>query len=108
MVTGSVDQSLRIDGNGLELDQVAIKIYISHGVGTGVGDKLVFANQAKSVIGHVLEGTHETLSGTSLDAIFGFKSFLDRIILSPMIIGTTNTLLRVIGEQAAEIYFDET
>lgn len=107
VVTGSVDQSLRIDGNGLELDQVAIKIYITHNVGTGVGDKFVFGNQAKTVVGHVLEGVHETLSGTKIDAIFGFKSFLDRIILSPMIIGTTNTLLRIIGEMAAEIYFEE-
>lgn len=106
-VTGSVDQSLRIDGNGLELDQMAIKVYITHEVGAGIGDKAVFGNQMKTVFGHVLEGVHETESGIELDAIFGFKSLQDRIVLSPMIIGTTNTLLRIIGEQAAELYFNE-
>jgi len=104
-VTGMVDQSLRIDGNGLDLDTVAIKVYITSTVGTGVGDKAVFANQMKTVFGRVLTGIHETESGEELDAIFGFKSIQDRIVLSPMIIGTTNTLLRVIGENAAELYF---
>jgi hypothetical protein len=104
-VTGSVDQSLRIDGNGLDLDTMAIRVYITTDVGTGIGDKAVFANQMKTVIGRVLEGVHETESGKPFDAIFGFKSIQDRIVLSPMIIGTTNTLLRVIGENAADIYF---
>lgn len=106
-VTGSVDQSLRIDGNGLDLDSLAIRFYITTDVGTGIGDKAVFANQMKTVIGRVLEGVHETESGKPFDAIFGSKSIQDRIVLSPMIIGTTNTLLRVIGENAAEIYFSE-
>lgn len=107
-VTGSVDQSLRIEGNGLELDQMAIRVYITSTVSAGIGDKAVFANQMKTVFGHVLDGIHETESGVELDAIFGYKSVQDRIVLSPMLIGTTNTLLRVIGERAAEIFFDET
>lgn len=106
-VTGSVDQSLRIEGNGLELDQMAIRIYITSQVTAGIGDKAVFANQMKTVFGHVLDGIHETESGIELDAIFGYKSVQDRIVLSPMIIGTTNTLLRVIGENAAELYFED-
>jgi hypothetical protein len=104
-VTGSVDQSLRIDGNGLDLDTVAVKVYITSTVGTGIGDKAVFANQMKTVFGLVLDGLHETESGVTLDAVFGFKSVQDRIVLSPMLIGTTNTLLRVIGEMAADLYF---
>lgn len=104
-VTGSVDQSMRIDGNGLDLDHMAIRVYITQDVGTGIGDKAVFANQMKTVVGLVLEGVHETESGKPFDAIFGNKSIQDRIVLSPMIIGTTNTLLRVIGENAADIYF---
>lgn len=105
-VTGSVDQSMRIEGEGLDLDHAAIRIYITTNVGTGVGDKAVFANQMKTVFGHILTGVNETEDGTQLDAIFGFKSIQDRIVLSPMIIGSTNTLLRVIGEKAAKMYFE--
>jgi hypothetical protein len=104
-ITGRVDQSLRIDGAGLDGDNMAIKVYITSTAGTGIGDKAVFANQMKTVIGYTLEGTHETESGKKFDAIFGNKSIQNRIVLSPMIIGTTNSLLRVIGENAAEIYF---
>lgn len=105
VVTGSVDQSLRIDGNGLDLGCVAIQVYITSDVGTGIGDKAVFGNQMKTVIGRVLEGVHETESGKPFDAIFGAKSIQDRIVWSPMVIGTTNTLMRVICEKAADIYF---
>jgi len=105
-ITGAVDQSFRIEGDGLNQNHMAIRIYISHNVGTGVGDKAVFANQMKTVFGHILKGPHETQTGVKLDAIFGFKSVQDRIVLSPMLIGTTNTLLRVIGEKAAQIYFE--
>lgn len=104
-VTGSVDQSMRIDGNGLDLDCMAIKFYIVSRVGTGLGDKAVFGNQMKTVVGRVIEGIHETESGQWYDAIFGCKSIQDRIVLSPILMGTTNTLLRVIGEQAALEYF---
>jgi hypothetical protein len=104
-ITGSVDESLRIDGAGLDIDSVAIKVYITSDVGTGIGDKAVFANQMKTVIGTTLEGIHETESGKPFDAIFGDQSIQNRIVLSPMIIGTTSTILRVIGEMASDIYF---
>lgn len=104
-ITGSVDQSLRVDGKGLDRGQVAIRYYISHNVSMGVGDKGVFANQMKTVVGHVLEGTHETIDGEEIDAVFGYTSLLNRIVLSPMIIGTTNTTLRWLGEIASDIYF---
>jgi len=106
-VTGSVDQSMRIDGDGLDLDCMAIKFYITSKVGTGLGDKAVFANQMKTVVGRVIEGIHETEHGDWYDSIFGCKSIQDRIVLSPILMGTTNTLLRAIGEKAAKLYFDK-
>ncbi len=104
-VTGTVDQSMRIDGNGLDLDCMAIKFTIASTVGTGLGDKAVFGNQMKTVVGRVIEGIHETENGDWYDSIFGCKSIQDRIVLSPLLLGTTNTLLRVIGEKAALEYF---
>lgn len=103
-ITGQVDQSLRIDGNGLDLDHVAIKIYITYQEGMGVGDKAVFCNQMKTVIGHRLSGINETESGLPLNAIFGAKSIMDRIVLSALIMGFSVAVLTGIGEKAAEMW----
>lgn len=103
-ITGQVDQSLRIDGNGLDLDHVAIKIYITYQEGMGVGDKAVFCNQMKTVIGHRLSGINETESGVPLNAIFGAKSVIDRIVLSALIMGMSIAVQTAIGERAAEMW----
>lgn len=103
-ITGQVDQSLRIDGNGLDLDHVAIKIYITYNEGMGVGDKAVFCNQMKTVIGHRLSGINETESGRSINAIFGAKSVMDRIVLSALIMGMSIAVQTAIGEAAAAMW----
>lgn len=102
--TGRVDGGFRIDNNALGLDQVAVKIYITTHVGAGVGDKGVFANQLKTCFGEVLEQPMTTEDGQEVDAIFGYRSLEARIVESPMVIGTTATLLRLIGERAVAIY----
>jgi len=104
VVTGQVDQSLRIDGNGLELDHVAIKVYITHREGMGVGDKAVFCNQMKTVVGHRLSGINETFSGRQINAIFGAKSVMDRIVLSALLIGMSISVQTAIGEKAAAMW----
>lgn len=58
----------------------------------------------KSVFGEVMDYEIKTENGQAIDAIFGCKSITNRIVLSPFIIGTTNTLLKVIGKKAVEIY----
>lgn len=103
-LSGSVDESFRVDGTPLALDTMAIRIYITGEVAMGVGDKGVFANQMKTVIGRVMEDNATTEDGKSIDAIFGYKSISDRIVLSPEIIGTTTTLLDVIGKKAVQLY----
>jgi hypothetical protein len=102
--TGSVNESYRVEGESLMLDTAAIKIYITADVPAGVGDKGVFGNQLKTVFGEIMEHDLLTESGVKVDAIFGAKSVADRIVSSPDIIGTTTTLLDVIGKKAFEIY----
>ena len=58
----------------------------------------------KTVISEVMENDYITESGTKIDAIFGSKSIDDRIVESPYIIGTTNTLLGVGARRAVDIY----
>lgn len=105
-VTGSVDQSLRINGDGLDLDHVVIRVKISSAVEMGIGDKAVFCNQMKTIVGYILTGKNQTASGVDIDAIFGYKSLKDRIVLSALVIGMINALMRTIGERAAREYLE--
>jgi hypothetical protein len=101
---GRVDGTYRIENRSLDPDSLAIKIYITGPVSAGVGDKGVFASQMKTVIGRVMTGVNRTESGDDLDAIFGYDSLTGRILLSPVLMGTTNTLLRIIGQKAVAAY----
>lgn len=101
---GLVDSGFRIENNPLGLDQVAIRIYITSNVGAGVGDKGVFANQLKTCFGEILAEPMKTEDGQEIDAVFGYRSLEARIVESPMIMGTTATLLKLIGKRTAAIY----
>ena len=102
--TGSVDESFRIDGEPLLLDTLAIRVYITADVSAGVGDKVVIANQMKSVVSEVLDHEVTTEDGQPIDVIFGAQSIYNRIVTSPFVLGTTNVLLGLISEEAARIY----
>jgi len=105
--TGSVDAGYRIksQGDSLPLDTAEIKVYISHNVDTGVGDKIVFVNQLKSTIaGRYKDGDYKTESGENIDAIFGAKSSENRIVQSVYKVGTANTLLKLLTQAAIKAY----
>lgn len=101
---GKVDSSTRIQGKPLPADNLLIRIYITGDAPAGVGDKAVFANQMKTVIGRVMNGVNETKSGLPLDAIFSYQSISNRIVRSPEIIGVTNSLLKLISKRVASAY----
>lgn len=104
VIKGSVDESYRIEGKSLEMDMAAIQIYMTGDTAAGYADKIVLGNQMKSTIGRVMSGRNETKDGEPVDLIFGFKSINNRIVNSPMIIGTTNAILIHIGKKAVEAY----
>ena len=104
VITGQVNDEYRVSGVPLTLDKAEIKIYITIQTQVGVGDKLVFANQMKSVVGEVMDYDMHTESGQRLDAVFGFRSIVARIVTSPVVIGTTTTLLRKVAENAVKLY----
>ena len=106
--TGQVfDDSFRIQRGSLDLDTVALMIYIEREITMGKGDKAVFGNQMKTVISHVMTGENRTEDGRPLDAKFGNTSIEDRMVLSPKVIGTTNTLLKVLSKRVSKIYRGE-
>lgn len=102
--SGRVDEGMRLRNNPLPYEHLVIRIYITSDVGTGSGDKGVFGNQLKTIFRRVFTGRHETESGTPIDAIFGYTSINARIVDSPLIMGTTNTLLKVLSQQMYAAY----
>lgn len=102
--TGSVTDEFRIGTDPLLMDTACIRIYMSAKVAAGVGDKGVFGNQLKTVFGRVFNDNVKTESGTPIDAIFGAKSLYNRIVTSPYLIGTTNTLLIVGAKRVVKAY----
>ena len=102
--TGEVDGGFRIDANQLPMGYMAIRIYITSQVASGVGDKGVFCNQLKTVHGRVIEDQVTTESGEEVDAIFGMKSIENRIVHSPVMIGTTARLMYELGKKAVAAY----
>ena len=102
--TGEVDEGFRVDNNPLLLDTLVIRIYITSDISFGVGDKLVYAGPMKSVVGDVLPEPIITEDGTEIDVEFGRRGMINRVVNSPDMIGTTATLLEIIGKRAFEIY----
>lgn len=103
-LTGKVDSSTRIQSKPLPADNMVIRIYITSPAAAGVGDKAVFGNQLKTVIGRVMTGVNETASGIPLDAIFSYASISNRIVRSPEIMGVTNVLLKLISQRVVSAY----
>lgn len=104
VVTGQVRDSIRIDSTVLEVDQAVVEVFISKDDESSTGDKGVFGGQMKTVFARVMSGVNETESGESLDALFSYASIDNRIVYSPFVMGTTNTLLRVLGKRIAQNY----
>ena len=107
VLSGKVNEEYRVEGNALLKDTCNIKIYIKVYNKAGVGDKGAFSNQLKSTFGEIIDYEMYTEKGEPIDAVFGFRSVHNRVVLSPESIGTTNTLLDLIRKKAVEIYFGE-
>lgn len=93
-------------GRKLELDTLELKFSIAEVLDAGIGDKLAYGNQAKSVIGSVFTQTIVgDKSGDEIHSMFGYIGFLHRIIDSPFRMGTTNRVTRRLGMKLMGPYF---
>jgi hypothetical protein len=104
VLTGSVDEAFRVEGEPLQFEHLCIRVYITSEVGMGEGDKGVFANQGKTVVGKMMVGEYRTESGEIIDAVFGASSFENRIIESPYLIGMHTVLLDLTVDEALAAY----
>ncbi len=104
VITGEVNDDYRVGGVPLTLDKAEVRFYITIDTVVGTGDKIIFGSQLKSVVGETMDYSITTESGMVVDAIFSNRSLSARIVNSPYILGTTATLLSVIGKKAIAIY----
>ena len=104
-MTNKIDDTVLIEQNKLNKNSLVVRVYITNIETMDTGDKGVFANQLKTTVGRVMTGVNETESGIPIDAIFGFKSVANRVVLSPQINGTNTGALKLIGKKAADIFF---
>ena len=107
VTTGKVNSYVNIGGRKLNEDTVTIQFFIAKEAYAGVGDKGVFCNQLKTIFSHIMTGRNETENGEPLDALFSYQSVSNRIVLSPEIMGTTNTLLKHMSKRVADLYFQK-
>ena len=66
--------------------------------------KGVFASQLKTIVARVMTGTNESADGKPVDALFGYQSIANRIVLSAEMMGTLNSLLLEVGKRAVAAY----
>lgn len=106
-ITGQIDGNMRVGKNAIDFESLVIQFYITEHLGFGVGDKVTFANQLKSIVSNVMNDGNTTESGIEVDALFSYLGIKNRIVLSPEIMGTTNTLLKIMSQRVAATYFKE-
>lgn len=103
-VTGQKRAGERIDGKTLEPNTVVIKVTIDITQDMGVGSKLVFGHQMKSVVSNMWNETFCTMDGVPYDAKFSYASFVKRIVESGILTGILNTYCVETSKRACEIY----
>ena len=100
-----VDPSYRINNSDITKDHVVICFYITEVVGAGVGDKLVFGNQMKSIISKVVDKPYVSEDGSVIDVAFSRQSIANRIVNSMDLIATSNTVLSLIEKEVIDAYY---
>ena len=103
--TNRVNAEYRSEGKNLMPGTLELKVFVEFATDQAVGDKGVFGSQMKSVVSSVLPSLIHTTSGEKVDALFSYRSILNRIVLSPLLIGTTNRLIKHISPLIAQTYF---
>lgn len=104
---GRVDIGYQVNKIKLGRNMTAIKVYISVGMTMEAGDKLVVSSQLKGTVGRVWTDNNTDEDGIPIDAYFSGQSVDNRIVDSPILIGSTSTLMLAITDKVLAFYFDK-
>lgn len=109
-----VDEPLRVQGNPLDINQVAFKFFVTDKTAMGDGDKMVVANQLKTVITGIIPGKFETVEEVFKgrgpqqgDADFSYRGEQARIVNSPILMGIGSLCQEGLGYELADTYFSK-
>lgn len=112
--TGQIMVPTTIDGISVELDMIAITIYITHSRGMGDGDKIVVGNQKKSVVSGVFDGicrtNREVIPGQgkmNIDVQFSYRAVNARIVPSALLFGMSSILLDALQQRMLNAFDSE-
>ena len=99
-----VTNQYSVDGKPLQKGELHMVYYISSSQDAGGGEKIVIANQLKSIIGDVMPYEMMTQSGIPLDVLFSKLSVENRVVNSAYIMGTANLLLDMEANELIKIW----
>lgn len=102
-----VPEGTRIRGVQLAATDILVVFHIKSKIACGIGDKIVFGNMLKSVIGRIDDQPIVTEHGEVVDAVFGANSVFDRIVLSPFIQGISEKVIGKVEDDVIKMYFGE-
>lgn len=103
-VTGQMKPGSRHNGKILNPNAVMLEVTIDINQDMGVGSKLVYGHQMKSVVSGVFHEEFTTQDGVPYHGKFSYTSYIKRIVESTLVAGICNTFSVHIGQAACEIY----
>lgn len=111
--TGEISSPARIDGVSIDIDMMAIEIFITEERSMSGGDKLVLSNQLKSVAAGEQKGPTETSDelweggGTrKVELEFSYRAEEARIVHSSIMGGLSIISQEYIGFKTAQAFFE--
>lgn len=103
-MSSPLPKNIKFKGIDMTENTVILQIYIKEDILAGVGDKLVFDASLKTVIGEVIFDPILSETGVEIDAVFSGQSINNRIITSPLIVGTSQRVVEKIESDILEIW----
>jgi hypothetical protein len=102
--TGEIFATTFVGGEKVTPNTMAITIYMDSELENAVGDKAVFDNALKTIVGRVMTGTNTTEDGEPIDGLFSYDGISRRIVPGAFSNGITNTTLLALGEAFVKAY----
>lgn len=104
-VSKQVSNQYSVNGKPLAKGEIQLIFFISSKQLAGGGEKIVLANQLKSIIGDVVTYSMYTLdSKIETDMFFGKLSVENRVVNSAYTMGTNNLVLYMLGKEVAKLW----
>lgn len=104
-VAKQVSNQYSVNGKPLAKGEIQLIFFISSKQLAGGGEKIVLANQLKSIIGDVVSYPMYTLENKiETDMFFGKLSVENRVVNSAYTMGTNNLVLYMLGKEVAKLW----